>query len=86
MDDGHGLGVLQVIAVAEREECYNDLIKYLRMARTKQKDSYIDSELLYSLAKCDDRMDELEDFLDATNTANVALLQQSVVVTYDACG
>ncbi|KAF4687757.1 hypothetical protein FOZ60_003512 [Perkinsus olseni] len=68
---GDATDYMEVIAVAEREECYDDLIKYLRMARTKQKDSYIDSELLYSLAKCDDRMDELEDFLDATNTANV---------------
>jgi len=64
---------VQVIEQAEIEEYYNDLLVYLRMARTKVKDPHIDTELLYSLAKLasSDKMFELEEFLNSPNTANV---------------
>ena len=63
---------MQVIETAEREEFFDELIVYLRMARTRIKDQFIDTELLYCLAKKHgDRLTELEDFLSSPNTANV---------------
>lgn len=43
-----------VIEEAEKQEKYVELIKYLTMARKilSVKDSSIDSELIFSLAKC----------------------------------
>lgn len=67
---------MPVIETAEREEFFDELIVYLRMARTKVKDQHIDTELLYCLAKrAGDRAgSELEEFLHAPNTANVQLV------------
>lgn len=66
---------VQVIETAEREEFFDELIVYLRMARNKVKDQHIDTELLYCLAKKHgDRLAELEDFLTSPNTANVQLV------------
>mmetsp|Transcript_39448 Transcript_39448/g.98764 ORF Transcript_39448/g.98764 Transcript_39448/m.98764 type:complete len:1743 (+) Transcript_39448:183-5411(+) len=59
-----------VIQAAEREETYEDLVKYLQMARQKTKDQIIDSELVYAFAKCDN-LGEMEEFISGTNTANV---------------
>lgn len=63
----------QVIDAAEREEFYDELIVYLRMARVKVKDQHIDTELLYCLAKRagSGSSTDLEQFLAAPNTANV---------------
>ena len=67
---------IQVIDTAEREEFFDELIVYLRMARTKVKDQHIDTELLYSLAKkaADRTVSELEEFIASPNTANVQLV------------
>ena len=64
---------VQVIEVAEIEDYFNDLLVYLRMARTKVKDPHIDTELLYSLAKlsASEKMTDLEEFINSPNTANV---------------
>jgi len=43
-------------------DLYNDLIDYLKMARTKGKDAAIDAELLYAFARTD-RLSDLEDFV-----------------------
>jgi clathrin heavy chain len=60
----------EVIQAAEREENYEELVRYLLMARTKAKDQLIDGELVYSFAKTD-RLTEMEEFISGTNTANV---------------
>ena len=62
---------VQVVEAAEREEFFDELIVYLRMARIKMKDPHIDTELLYSLAKKGERLADLEEFLASPNTANV---------------
>merc|ERR1712232_1160099 len=61
---------MEVVQAAEREENYEDLVRYLLMARTKVKDQLIDGELLYSYAHTD-RLGDLEEFVSGTNTANV---------------
>jgi len=60
----------EVIQAAEREENYEELVRYLQMARNKQKDQLIDGELVYAYAKTD-RLAEMEEFVSGTTTANI---------------
>lgn len=60
----------EVIQAAEREECYEELTRFLLMARGKTKDQQIDGELIYAYAKTD-RLSDMEEFLSGTNTANI---------------
>lgn len=61
----------KVIQQAEASDSFPSLVKYLLMARqTKQRDTEIDSELIYAYAQTD-RLDELEDFISEPNQADV---------------
>mmetsp|Transcript_28677 Transcript_28677/g.48179 ORF Transcript_28677/g.48179 Transcript_28677/m.48179 type:complete len:1757 (+) Transcript_28677:68-5338(+) len=60
----------QLIEAAERGEAFEDLVKYLQMARKKVKESQIDSELIYAYAKTN-RLSELEEFIAAPNVGNI---------------
>eukprot|EP00933_Yihiella_yeosuensis_P029628 TRINITY_DN23254_c0_g4_i1.p1 TRINITY_DN23254_c0_g4~~TRINITY_DN23254_c0_g4_i1.p1 ORF type:complete len:1717 (+),score=465.38 TRINITY_DN23254_c0_g4_i1:179-5329(+) len=60
----------EVIAKAKVEENYDELVRYLLMARNKAKDQLIDTELVFSYAKAD-RLGEMEEFISGTNTANL---------------
>jgi clathrin heavy chain len=60
----------EVIAAASREEVYEELVKFLKMARNKVKDPTIDSELVYAYAKTNAQAN-MEEFVSGTNTANV---------------
>lgn len=60
----------EVIRAAKVEENYDELVRYLLMARNKAKDQLIDTELVFSYAKAD-RLGEMEEFISGTNTANV---------------
>jgi clathrin heavy chain len=59
-----------VIASANRDRLWTELIAFLKMARSKIKDSFIDNELLYAYAKVND-LAGLEDFLNVPNIAKV---------------
>jgi len=59
----------QVIAAAEAAEKFDDLTKYLLMARGKAKDQLIDSELVYAYAKTES-LGDMEEFISGSNTAN----------------
>jgi clathrin heavy chain len=64
---------LQVIAAAEGEGLFDKLIPFLLLARKQQlhqKDSTIDSELIFCLAKTN-KLAELEDFLNQSNQADI---------------
>eukprot|EP00929_Paragymnodinium_shiwhaense_P056354 TRINITY_DN2820_c0_g1_i2.p1 TRINITY_DN2820_c0_g1~~TRINITY_DN2820_c0_g1_i2.p1 ORF type:complete len:1724 (-),score=606.43 TRINITY_DN2820_c0_g1_i2:339-5510(-) len=63
----------EVIQTAKNEENYEDLVKYLLMARNKAKDQMIDTELVYAYAKTD-RLSDMEEFVTGTNTANVQIV------------
>jgi len=65
-----GSDYVEVIQAAEREEFYEDLVNYLKMARNDKKDQLIDGELVYSYAKTD-RLGDMEEFISGTNTANI---------------
>ncbi|CAK0870949.1 unnamed protein product, partial [Prorocentrum cordatum] len=59
----------EVIQAATREENFEELVRYLVMARAKHKDVLIDTELVYAYAKTD-RLADMEEFISGTNTAN----------------
>ncbi|KAJ9065474.1 Clathrin heavy chain [Entomophthora muscae] len=61
---------LEVIRVATLSERYEDLVRYLQMARFQAREPVIDSELLYSLAKTN-RLADLEAMLNGPNLAQV---------------
>jgi len=49
---------------------WEDLVRYLQMARKKSRESYIETELVYALAKTG-RLTELEEFISGPNHANI---------------
>jgi len=61
---------MEVIQVAEQEGKYEELVQYLKMARTKAKDQLVDTELVYAYAKTE-HLAEMEEFVAGTNTANI---------------
>lgn len=60
----------EVIDIATHAGKDEDLIKYLRMARKTQREPIIDTALVFSYARTD-QLSELEDFLHATNVADI---------------
>jgi len=59
-----------VIKVAEREAKFEDLVRYLEMARKVVKERVVDSALVYSLAQTR-RLGDLEAFISSPNVADV---------------
>ena len=60
----------EVIEIATHAGKDEDLIKYLRMARKTQREPAVDTALAFSYARTD-QLSELEDFLRATNVADI---------------
>ena len=60
-----------VVSVVHSVGCYGDVVKYLQMARKKVKESFMDTELVYALAK-DDQLAAMEEFISAPTSANIA--------------
>ena len=61
---------LEVIDIATHSGKDEELIKYLRMARKTQREPAIDTSLAFSFARLN-QLSELEDFLQASNVADV---------------
>lgn len=61
---------VEVIEAANRTECFEDLVRYLAMARGKTKEQRIDSELIYAYAKTE-QLAELEEFVASPNVAQI---------------
>ncbi len=59
-----------VIAAGERESKFEDLVRYLEMARKGAKERAIDSALVYALAQTR-RLAELESFVTSPNVADI---------------
>lgn len=49
---------------------YEDLVKYLQMARKKAREGFIETELAFALAKTN-RLAELEEFISGPNHAQI---------------
>jgi clathrin heavy chain len=63
----------EVIEIASRAGKFEDLIRYLQMARKTVREPQVDGYLLLSYAKTD-RLHDLEDFLAGLNVADVQTL------------
>lgn len=49
---------------------WEDLVKFLQMARKKARESYVETELIFALAKTN-RLAELEEFVSGPNNAHI---------------
>jgi hypothetical protein len=61
---------LEVIQVAKNTEKYDELIKFLQMARKTVRQPIVESELVYAFAKTS-RLADLEEFISAPNIVEV---------------
>jgi len=61
---------LEVVDAANRTDDYDDLVKFLQMARKKTREAYVETELCFAFAKTN-RLAELEEFISTTNNANI---------------
>merc|ERR1719216_559159 len=60
---------LDVVDTASKTDSWEDLVRYLQMARKKSRDTYVESELIYAYAKTS-RYADLEEFV-SPNHADV---------------
>ncbi|CAJ0571334.1 unnamed protein product, partial [Mesorhabditis spiculigera] len=61
---------MEVVAKCSETGKWDDLVRYLQMARKKSRESYIDTELIFALAKTN-RLAELEEFISSPNHAQI---------------
>ncbi|KAF9201279.1 hypothetical protein BGZ49_008465 [Haplosporangium sp. Z 27] len=61
---------VEVIALTSRADKYEELVKYLQMARKQSREPYIESELLFAYAKTG-RIADMEELLNGPNVAQV---------------
>lgn len=61
---------MEVTSSASMDNKFEDLVRYLQMARKQSREPYIETELLYAFAKTD-RLADLEDFLASPNIAQI---------------
>jgi hypothetical protein len=59
-----------VIASVHRKGNYEDLVRYLQMARKKSREAAIETELVFAFAKTN-RLAEMEDFISSPNLAAI---------------
>jgi clathrin heavy chain len=62
-----------VIAAAEAVENYEDLVPFLKMARKTIKESALDTQLIYALARVN-KLSELEELVSVPNVAKIDLI------------
>ncbi|CAH1394339.1 unnamed protein product [Nezara viridula] len=61
---------VDVVETAHKTESWEDLVRYLQMARKKARESYIESELIYAYARTN-RLADLEEFISGPNHADI---------------
>lgn len=66
--------MISVVRSKHSELClignWEELVKYLQMARKKARESYVETELIFALAKTN-RLAELEEFINGPNNAHI---------------
>ena len=60
----------EVIQAAEKVTKYDDLVRYLQMARKKIREPMVESELLFAFAKTN-RLADVEEFISTPNIAQI---------------
>uniref|UniRef100_A0AAZ3QH33 Clathrin heavy chain n=1 Tax=Oncorhynchus tshawytscha TaxID=74940 RepID=A0AAZ3QH33_ONCTS len=61
---------MEVVSAASKNNNWEDLVKFLQMARKKARESYVETELIFALAKTV-RLAELEEFVSGPNNAHI---------------
>uniref|UniRef100_A0A1A9ZWU2 Uncharacterized protein n=1 Tax=Glossina pallidipes TaxID=7398 RepID=A0A1A9ZWU2_GLOPL len=61
---------MHVVGVASQADSWDDLLRYLQMARKKARESYIENELIYAYVGIG-RLADLEEFLSGPNHADI---------------
>ncbi|XP_013167700.1 PREDICTED: clathrin heavy chain [Papilio xuthus] len=61
---------MDVVDTATKQQSWEDLVRYLQMARKKARESYIESELIYAYARTG-RLADLEEFISGPNHADI---------------
>jgi len=61
---------MEVADVAAKNDNWEELVKYLQMARKKAREPYIETELIYAYAKTN-RLADLEEFISGPNHAQI---------------
>ncbi|KAL7986940.1 hypothetical protein Chor_005859, partial [Crotalus horridus] len=61
---------MEVVQAANTSGNWEELVKYLQMARRKARESYVETELIFALAKTN-RLAELEEFINGPNNAHI---------------
>lgn len=61
---------VEVVETAHKLESWEDLVRYLQMARKKARESFIETELIYAYAKTG-RLADLEEFVSGPNHADI---------------
>lgn len=62
---------MEVVQVAHTTDKYDDLVRFLQMARKTVRQPAVESELVYAFAKTN-RLADLEEFISAPNIAEIA--------------
>ncbi|RWS28918.1 clathrin heavy chain 1-like protein [Leptotrombidium deliense] len=68
---GDPSGYMDVVTTAHKSGSWEDLVRYLQMARKKARESHIESELIYAYAKTG-RLADLEEFVSGPNHADIS--------------
>jgi len=65
---------------------FEDLVRYLQMARKKTRETYIETELVFAFAKTN-RLADLEEFISGPNHAQIqqVYITRLIIVRYK-CG
>lgn len=61
---------MEVVNVAANNNSWEDLVKFLQMARKKARETFIETELVFAYAKTN-RLADLEEFISGPNHANI---------------
>ena len=64
---------MEVVNVASANNNWEELVKYLVMARKKARETFIETELIFAYAKTN-RLAELEEFISGPNHAQILLI------------
>lgn len=68
---GDPSGYMDVVVATQKTGSWEDLVRYLQMARKKARESHIESELIYAYAKTN-RLADLEEFISGPNHADIS--------------
>jgi len=68
---GDPSGYMDVVQTAHKTNNWEDLVRFLQMARKKTRESHIESELIYAYAKTG-RLADLEEFVSSPNHADIS--------------